>query len=62
LILKKQIQYQQAIVDEHSSTSSSGSSSKTLEGEGGNEIVMVEEVEDDPFRVTKKGKSKIFVR
>ena len=59
LILKKQQQQQreqQAVItpDEHSSAA--------LKGEkGDNDGAMVEE-ENDPFRVTKKSKSKIFVR
>jgi hypothetical protein len=58
LILKKQQQQweQQAVItpDEHSRAALKGE-------EGDNDGAMVEE-ENDPFRVTKKSKSKIFVR
>jgi hypothetical protein len=60
LILKKQQQQQreqQAVItpDEHSSVA-------PLKGEEGDNDEAMAEEENDPFRVTKKSKSKIFVR
>lgn len=60
LILKKQMQQQQqqqaGIPVEHSDSALGG-----MEGDDDDAAMMLEE-QNDPFRVTKKSKSKIFVR